>query len=94
VKELAITGLVCGFSGSLMLASLSFFRRKQGNWIVYGDLGTAYKLKGDDGEVQQTGFDARKADRLLRLTKWWSRCAFTLLALGFLLQLITLLTAN
>ena len=94
MKELAIAGLVCGFLGSLMLASLSFFRRKQGNWFVYGDLGTAYKFKGDEGEVQQAGFDTRKADHLLRFAKWWNRCGFALLALGFLLQLLALLTAN
>jgi len=93
MKELAIAGLTRGFLGSLTLASLSFFRRKQGNWLVYGDLGTACKFKEDESEVRQTGFDTQQADRLLRCAKYWNRSGFALLALGFLLQLIALLTA-
>lgn len=94
MKELAISGLACGFLGSAMLASLALFRRKQGNWFVCGDLGTAYKFQGDKSDPKSNCLDTRRADRLLRSARCWNRSGFVLLALGFLLQLIALLTAN
>ena len=75
-----------------MLASLSLFRRKQGNYFVYGDLRTAYKFRADEKEAKQSDFDTRRADSLLRITRCWNRSGFALLALRFLLQRIALLT--
>jgi hypothetical protein len=92
VNGFAIAGLACGFSGSVMLASLALFRRKQGNWFVYGDLGTAYRFQSNGRTSGQDGLDTKRADALLTRARWWSRIGFALLAVGFLLQLISTLT--
>jgi hypothetical protein len=94
MKELAISGLATGFLGSALLASVALFRRKQGSWIVYGDLRTAHKVKGDKGDTEAGSFDTRKADRLIGLAKWSYRSGFVLLAVGFLLQLIGVIVSK
>lgn len=93
MRGFAIAGLACGFLGSVMLASLALFRRKQGSWFVYGDLGTACQFQGDGRTSDHDGLDTKGADALLARARWWTRIGFALLAVGFLLQLISTLTA-
>lgn len=89
VDKLALTGQVFTLMGASLLFFYGLPRKKYGNVIITGS--TAFKFSPESGERDIPDSEWHPiADRFLKRTKRLNRTGFALVAVGTLLQIISM----